>query len=174
VATEHTPSDLTLPLRTALGLDDLPGEVPGLGIVPRSVIAEMIRTELPKLRLLVIDPDSGRLQHRATASYRPTADQVAQVRATYVFSVGPGSKIVATRCDTDHPIPYPVGATVIGNLLPLDRTWHNGKTKGELDIRVDNSGQVYLTTVSGQTRTVTPYDYRMDEASDVDLPRSAP
>jgi len=27
--------EITLPLRTALGLDDLPGEVPGLGIIPR-------------------------------------------------------------------------------------------------------------------------------------------
>jgi hypothetical protein len=64
VATQHTPSDrITIPLRTALGLDGLPGELPGLGIIPREVIAQMIRTELPKLRLLVIDPDSGQLQH---------------------------------------------------------------------------------------------------------------
>ena len=63
---------ITLPLRTALGLDDLPGEVPGLGIIPRIVIAEMIRRELPKLRLLVIDPDSGRLVHRATFFSRPS------------------------------------------------------------------------------------------------------
>jgi hypothetical protein len=70
VATQHTPSDrITLPLRTALGLDDLPGEVPGLGIIPREVIARMIRTEQPKLRLLVIDPDDGRLVYRAEDSY---------------------------------------------------------------------------------------------------------
>jgi hypothetical protein len=159
---------ITLPLRTALGLDDLPGEVPGLGIVPRTVIAEMIRTELPKLRLLVIDPDSGRLLHRATTAYRPTADQVAQVRATYVFSVGPGSKILAVRCDTDHATPHPVGPTAIGNLLPIDRPWHIGKTRGELTVTVDDNGHVYMTTVSGQTRTVTPYDYRMTD------PDSAP
>ena len=30
---------LTLGLRTALGLDDLPGELPGFGIIPRDVIA---------------------------------------------------------------------------------------------------------------------------------------
>jgi hypothetical protein len=152
---------ITLPLRTALGLDDLPGEVPGLGIVPRSVIADMIRQELPKLRLLVIDPDDGRLVYRAHTGYRPTPDQVAQVRATYVFSVGPGSKILAARCDTDHAIPHPVGPTVIGNLLSYDRPWHIGKTRGELSVTVDDNGHVYMTTVSGQTRTVTPYDYRM-------------
>jgi len=154
---------ITLPLRTALGLDDLPGEAPGLGIVPRTVIAEMIRTELPKLRLLVIDPDNGRLRHRATSAYRPTADQVAQVRATYVFSVGPGSKTLAVRCDTDHPEPWPVGPTAIGQLLPIDRTWHVGKTTGELSVTVDDTGSVTVTTATGQSRTVTPYDYRMTE-----------
>src|SRR5438270_9121746 len=76
--------NITLPLRSALGLDPLPGEVPGLGIVPREVIAKLIRDELPKLRLLVIDEHSGRLLHRAENTYRPTPQQVAQVRATYV------------------------------------------------------------------------------------------
>ena len=154
---------ITLPLRVALGLDDLPGEVPGLGIIPRPVIADLIRRELPTLRLLVIDPDDGRLVHRATGSYRPTPDQVAQVRATYVFSVGPGSTILATRCDTDHAIPHPIGPTVIGNLIPYDRPWHNGKTRGELSVTIDHNGHVTMTTVSGQTRTVTPYDHRMTD-----------
>src|SRR5947209_10655047 len=157
---------ITLPLRTALGLDDLPGEIPGLGIIPRTVIAQMIRAELPKLRLLVTDPDSGRLLYRATSAYRPTAEQVAQVRATYVFSIGPGSKVLAVRCDTDHAQPHPVGPTVIGNLLPFDRTWHEGKTKGQLTVTVDDNGQVKVTTASGQSRTVTPYDYRMTDHHD--------
>ena len=156
---------ITLPLRAALGLDDLPGELPGLGVIPRQVIAEMIRKELPKLRLLVIDPDSGRLLHRATSAYRPTAEQVAHVRASYVFSAGPGSKILATRCDIDHVTPAPVGPTVIGNLAPFDRTWHDGKTKRHVQVTVDETGRVYLTTATGQSRTVTPYDYRMTDGA---------
>ena len=84
----------------------------------------MIRDELPKLRLLVIDEDTGRLLHRAENTYRPTPAQVAQVRATYVFSVGPGSTILATRCDIDHAVPHPVGPTQIGNLIPFDRPNH--------------------------------------------------
>ena len=53
------------------------------------------------------------------------------------------------RCDTDHPEPWPVGPTAIGHLLPLDRTWHEGKTKGELSVTVDDSGSVTLTTATG-------------------------
>ena len=98
---------ITLPLRTALGLDDLPGELPGYGVLPREVIRTMIRDELPKLRLMVIDPDSGRLVYRAESSHRPTSEQVAQVRATYVFSAGPGSQVMAVRTDTDHVIEAP-------------------------------------------------------------------
>ena len=80
-----------------------------------------------------------------------------------MFSVGPGSKILAVRCDTDHAVPYPVGPTTIGNLLPLDRPWHNGKTRGELSVTIDDDASVHWTTVSGQSRTVTPYDYRMTD-----------
>src|SRR5947209_7340706 len=39
-------------LRTALGLDDLPGEVPAAGLVPREDIARMIAADQVHLRLL--------------------------------------------------------------------------------------------------------------------------
>jgi hypothetical protein len=156
---------------TALGRQDLPGEVPGHGIVPREVIAEMIAKELPKLRLMVINEQTGRLVHRATDAYRPTAEQVAHVRAEYVYSVGPGSQVLAGRTDTDHPIPYPKGPTQIGNLVPNDRVWHNGHTRQQLSVTVDDSGSVTWTSVLGQTRTVNPYDYRLDpEPDDNDPP----
>jgi hypothetical protein len=146
-------------LGTTLGRCDLPGEVPGLGIVPREVIADMIAAELPRLRLLVTD--NGRLVHRAVDTYRPTPEQIAHVRGEYVFSVGPGSHVLAGRTDTDHPLPYPDGPTQIGNLIPTDRTWHNGHTRQQLSVTVDDTGTVTWTSVLGQTRTVTPYDYRL-------------
>ena len=149
---------IVVDLDTALGRADLPAEVPGHGIVPREVVAQMIVTELPKLRLMVTD--NGRLVHRAVDAYRPTPEQIAQVRAEYVFSVGPGSQVPATRTDTDHPTPWPQGPTVIGNLVPTDRTWHNGHTRRQLSVTVDDTGTVTWTSVLGQTRTVTPYDYR--------------
>ena len=157
-------------LDTALGRRDLPGEVPGHGIVPREVVAEMIARELPKLRLMVIDERSGRLVHRATDTYRPTAEQVAHVRAEYVYSVGPGSQVLAGRTDTDHAIPHPEGPTQVGNLLPNDRVWHNGHTRRQLSVTVDDSGSVTWTSVLGQSRTVSPYDYRMEP----DPPEEAP
>lgn len=151
---------IVIGIDTALGRRDLPGELPGVGIVPRDVVAEMIRTELPRLRLMVVD-DDGRLVHRGHGAYRPTAEQVAQIRSRYVFSVGPGSQVLAGRTDTDHAIPYPAGPTAIGNLLPNDRVWHNGHTRRQLTVTVDDTGTVTWTSVLGQSRAVTPYDYRL-------------
>src|SRR5262249_24407250 len=62
--------------------------------------------------------------------------------------------------DTDHATAWPDGDTVIGNLIPTDRTWHRGKTRNHLSVTVDDTGAVTWTSVLGQSRTVTPHDYR--------------
>jgi hypothetical protein len=159
---------IVIGLETALGRRDLPGEVPGHGIVPREVVAAMVANELPKLRLMVIDETTGRLVHRAVNAYRPTAHQIAQVRAEYIYSVGPGSQVMAARTDTDHATPSPDGPTQVGNLVPNDRTWHNGHTRRQLSVTVDDSGSVTWNSVLGQSRTVDPYDYRMQVEPDND------
>jgi hypothetical protein len=152
-------------LRTALGLEDLPGEVPGQGIVPREVIGELIGREQAKLRLMVIDENTGRLVYRAESRYRPTPAQIAHVRAGYVHSTGPGSQVLAGRTDTGHIPAWPQGPTQIGHLVPKDRSWHEAVTNGHVKASIDHSGTVTWTTVSGQTRTVTPYDYRLEPAA---------
>jgi hypothetical protein len=158
-------------LDTALGRCEIPAEVPGLGIVPREVIARMITEERARLKLWVIDESNGRLVYRGITGYRPTPEQIAQVRAQYVYSVGPGSQVLAGRTDTDHAVPYPDGPTAIGNLIPNDRTWHNGHTRQQLSVTVDDSGAVKWTSVLGQSRTVTSYDYSPHLATpdDVDV-----
>ena len=150
-------------MRTALGLDDLPGEVPAAGIVPREDIARMIADDQARLRLLVVDdgdgPGRGRVVYRGHQAYRPKPDQIAFVRAAYPTSLGPASQVRAERCDVDHFKDWPDGATIETNLGPFDRPWHNRKTRGSLRVTVDDSGAVTVTTVLGQSRTVTPYDY---------------
>src|SRR3954453_20446171 len=150
-------------LRTALGLDDLPGEVPAAGLVPREDIARMIAADQARLRLLVVDdsdgPGRGRVVYRGHDAYRPTAEQIAYVRAAYPTSLGPASQVRAERCDIDHFKEWPDGMTVETNLGPFDRPWHIRKTRGSLSVTVDNSGAVIVTTILGQSHTQTPYDY---------------
>src|SRR3954452_3072381 len=150
---------IVIGLDTGLGHRQLPAEVPARGIVPREVVSRMVSEEGARLRLLVVDENSGRLVHRPVSAHRPSSEQMAHVRAQYVFSAGPGSQVLAGRTDTDHAVPYPDGPTQIGNLLPNDRTWHNGHTRQQLAVSVDDSGSVKWTSVLGQSRTVTPYDY---------------
>src|SRR4029078_7543674 len=76
---------IVIGLRTALGVDDLPGEVPAAGLVPREVIARMIANEQPRLRLMVANddpasPDYGRPVHQAVQAWRATARQRAVAR----------------------------------------------------------------------------------------------
>ena len=159
-------------LRTALGLEDLPGEVPGAGFVPREAIARMITADQARLRLLVVDdgdgPGHGRVVYRGHSAYRPTAEQIALVRAAFPTSLGPASAVRAERCDVDHFTEWPDGATIHTNLGPFDRPWHLRKTRGSLSVTVDDSGAVILTTVLGQARSRTPYDYspHLDPASE--------
>ena len=155
---------IVLGVRSALGIDELPGEVPAAGIVPREAIAELVARELPRLRLMVVNDDPaspgyGQLVYRGVDTYRPTVEQVAHVRAAFPTSLGLGSKVHAERCDVDHFVEWPLGSTIVTNLGPFDRTTHNHKTRGSLRVTVDDSGTVIVTTVLGQTRTVTPYDY---------------
>jgi hypothetical protein len=150
-------------LRTALGLDDLPGEVPAAGLIPREDIARMIADDQARLRLLVVDdgdgPGRGRVVYRGHRAYRPTVEQIAHARAAYPTSLGPASSVRAERCDIDHFEEWPDGATIETNLGPFDRPWHNRKTRGSLRVTVDDSGAVTVTTILGQTRTLTAYDY---------------
>ena len=45
--------------------------------------------------------------------------------------------------------------------------WHIGTTKRQLSVTVDDKGVVRMTTVLGQSRTVTPYDYRMTASGEM-------
>src|SRR3954465_6104768 len=152
--------NIVVGLRTALGLDDLPGEVPAAGLVPREDIARMIADDQARLRLLVVDdgdgPGRGRVLYRGHDGYRPTAEQIAFVRAAYPTSLGPASRVRAERCDVDHFQEWPDGATIETNLGPFDRPWHIRKTRGSLSVTVDDSGAVTGTTRLAQTRTIPP------------------
>jgi hypothetical protein len=123
----------------------------------------MIGADQARLRLLVVDdgdgPGRGRVVYRGHHAYRPTAEQIAHVRAAYPTSLGPASAVRSERCDIDHFTGWPEGRTLETNLGPFDRPWHNRKTRGSLSVTVANSGAVTVTTVLGQTRTLTPYDY---------------
>ena len=112
-------------LSTLLGLADGLAEVPGLGPVP----AEVARTLAADgtWRAWIADA-SGAITCTGSRGYVPSAALARLVRAREPHCRFPGCRQPATRCDLDHAVPWPRGATSPENLGPLCRRHHNFKT----------------------------------------------
>jgi hypothetical protein len=130
--------ELQVPLTTALGIDELPGELTGygpvLGEVARQIIAAMpdaqwrfsAYSRLPELAV------HGILATRPTPSLdqdgsrrRPTAAQAAFVKARDRTCRAPGCRRPARVCDIDHTQPWVEGGkTLTCNLGCLCRAHH--------------------------------------------------
>ena len=114
---------ITLP--TLLGLADDPAEVPGLGPIPADLASALAADG--RWRAWILDA-SGAVTATGTTRYSPTAAIARLVRAREPRCRFPGCHQAATRCDLDHAIPWPHGATTPDNLGPLCRRHHNLKT----------------------------------------------
>jgi uncharacterized protein DUF222 len=130
--------ELQVPLATAIGLDDLPGELNGYGPVLAEIARHIITTmpdaqwrysaynRLPELALhgiLTTRPTQG-MDSDGTRR-RPTAEQTAYVRTRDRTCRAPGCRRPARVCDLDHTQPWVQGGpTVTCNLGCLCRAHH--------------------------------------------------
>ena len=112
-------------LDTLLGLADDPAEVPGLGPVPAEAARALACDGA--WRAWVSDA-TGAITATGTQSYVPSAALARLIRAREPRCRFPGCHQPAMRCDLDHAIPWPQGATSAANLGPLCRRHHNLKT----------------------------------------------
>ncbi|HEY8475117.1 MAG TPA: HNH endonuclease signature motif containing protein, partial [Natronosporangium sp.] len=131
--------ELQIPLTTALGLDNLPGELNG----NHPILAELARhliTQMPdaQWRYSVYTPQPHQLvAHGILNSHptpdldgdpdrrRPTAAQAAFVRARDPTCRAPGCRRPAHTCDIDHTQPWANGGkTTTSNLGCLCRAHH--------------------------------------------------
>ncbi len=118
-------------LETLLGLVDDPGQIPGLGPIPASLARELAADG--RWRAWVKDA-GGAIRATGTVGYHPTAAIARAVRAREPHCRFPGCRQPAHRCDLDHTVPYPRGATSVPNLGPLCRRHHVLKTHTGWDI----------------------------------------
>ncbi|MEP6629064.1 MAG: DUF222 domain-containing protein [Lapillicoccus sp.] len=121
--------DLTVALTTLLGLDDRPGELVGHGFVSAAVARAMATAAGSVWRRLVLDPVDGTALELSTGRYRPTPAMAEQVAALDGLCQAPGCTVPASRCDVDHAVPWPQGATAVPNLHARHRRHHNHKTR---------------------------------------------
>ncbi|OJZ66098.1 hypothetical protein BRW64_11960 [Mycolicibacterium diernhoferi] len=138
------------------------GTVPGAGvgvmldggIIPAAMLADLIATGA-KVRPLreVADLPTER-------QYRPSTALTAFVRMCSQTCSFPGCSKPAHRCDLDHVIPWPAGATHPGNLRPLCREHHLVKTfrsgPNGWTVKARPDGATEWTSPTGHTYVSTP------------------
>ena len=149
---------LTMPLREALADDDPPvgpaasppGYAIGSGaIVPAPIVADKLAAAK---RRPVIHPGDAPPEKRRI----PSAVLAWFVRCRDLTCRFPGCHKPATRCDIDHTIAYPRGATQASNLKCLCRQHHLMKTFLGWRDRQYPDGTVDWLSPSGQTFTTHP------------------
>jgi hypothetical protein len=139
-------------LEALLGLAQTPATVPGIGPIPAEVARALAADGT--WRAWVADA-RGAITATGSRGYVPSAAVARLVRAREPHCRFPGCRQPAHRCDLDHTIPYPRGATTSANLGPLCRRHHNLKTSGAFDLE-PGIGPAALTLPTAAEGTVPP------------------
>ncbi len=129
-------------LETLLGLSNDPGEIPGMGPIPAEIARELAADG--RWRAWITDA-AGAVTATGSSGYVPSAALARLVRARERHCRFPGCRQPATRCDLDHAIPWPEGATTASNLGPLCRRHHNFKTSRAWGLQPQTPGWQWRT-----------------------------
>jgi hypothetical protein len=133
---------------TLLGLDDEPAELVGHGPITAGT-ARRIAAEGTWRRLLT-DPVTGELVAMGSERYDPPDDMREAVVTRDQMCRGLGCRRAADRCDLDHRVPWPPGATEPANLDSLCRSHHRLKTLTGTTVRTGGAGGLSVTLPSGR------------------------
>ena len=131
-----------------------PAVMIGGGVVPASVVADLIARGAATVRPLVVPAATSAAEPR----YRPSRALADFIRARDLTCRFPGCRRPADRCDIDHSVPYGDGGlTHPSNLKCLCRKHHLFKTFwfGWRDVQHPD-GTVVWTGPDGKTYTTTP------------------
>jgi hypothetical protein len=137
-------------LRAPVAVTGSPGVIVGGGVLPAPLVAELVATGA-RLTTLT-DPAALTAEPR----YRPSARLAAWVRTRDLTCTFPGCHRGAQRCDLDHSVPWPGGATHPGNLAALCRTHHLLKTFAGWTTLQHPDGTHTWTNPTGHTYTTVP------------------
>jgi hypothetical protein len=136
-----------VPLSTLIGVDEQPAELVGYGPIPASV-ARRIAAEGTWRRILT-DPATGTVLDVGATRYRPPQDLIDHVITRDQTCRGVACTRPARSCDLDHTVPAPQGPTAAGNLCPLCRAHHNGKTHCGWLLRQPTPGRLIWRSPTG-------------------------
>jgi hypothetical protein len=127
-----------------------PGVMLDGGIIPPAMLADLIASGA------TIKPLNEIAGLPAERQYRPSTALTAFVRMRAMTCSFPGCNRPAHRCDLDHLIPWPAGATHPGNLAPLCRLHHLIKTFCGWTPAAQPDGSIQWSAPTGHTYTKAP------------------
>lgn len=122
-----------------------PGAMLGGGVIPAGMLADLVATGA-KVKPLARVTEVG-----VEPRHDPSVSLTALVRMTHLMCTFPGCSRPADRCDLDHVVAWPVGATHPGNLHPLCREHHLVKTFCGWEPVLGPDGTVTWTAPTGHT-----------------------
>jgi hypothetical protein len=146
---------VTVPVETAVGTGDEPGELAGYGPVPASMARRLTGTGR-SWRKVTTDHVTGAVTEIGRTAYTPSAalDDLVRVRdRTCRF---PGCRQPARRCDLDHVVPWPAGSTTAGNLAALCRHHHRLKHQTQWTVRAGPADTLVWTSPAGHRYSTLP------------------
>jgi hypothetical protein len=147
---------------TALGRDERPVEIPGIGFVPASA-ARWAIADGADVQAMLVDKRSGYLVAVDPTVYQVPARLADLLISRYVTAAAPHSGVPAAGCDMEHNLPHPSGPTDEQNVTPIDRRWHRAKTHGRWTyLKNPDSGVVTWRSPTGMTLDIDPYGYFHD------------
>ncbi len=127
-----------------------PGVMLDGAIIPAAMLAELVAAGATVKPLAeIVDLPTER-------QYRPSTALTAFVRMRSMSCSFPGCNRAAHRCDLDHLIPWPAGATRPGNLAPLCRVHHLVKTFGGWAPTAKPDGRIQWSAPTGHTYEKAP------------------
>ncbi len=131
--------NVTVDLKTLLGLNENPGQLAGYGVLPAQ-IARALASE-GKWRRFITDPNTGTLLDYGRDSYQPPQDLVDYLIARDRTCRFPGCRQSAARADIDHAEAWEDGGeTSAANLGALCRRHHRMKTHGGWNLTSNEDG----------------------------------
>ncbi|NNG40599.1 HNH endonuclease [Flexivirga sp. ID2601S] len=148
------PAPTVDPVRYRLG--DV--QVPGVGVIPATVIRELTRLLGVKLTRALVDAETGIVAETSCHSYTPGAGLARFVRARDQHCRFPGCTRPAKLTDLDHVTPYPDGPTAPHNLQCLCRHHHRAKHEAGWTVYMTTDGTCTWASPTGHTYTTRPAD----------------
>ena len=158
--------NVTGALSTFAGLDNLPGQLDGHGVITAELLRS-IASSWGTLTTIGVDPVTGTATAIGALTYRPgqrLADQVITLSGNCRAA---GCRMPAWRCDLDHVRPFDHsdprngGKTELGNMIPACKFHHLLKHHSNWTPHLRPDRTVHWTTNTGHTAVSHPREFTL-------------